>query len=220
MTMHPAVWPVVVLILTIAGYFVLVRLGRRLFTGKFRAETAAAAMVVAFIIGSEWPYAQRDTTALSESPAAPANGNAAPGAPRDASQVCTSARLVGGAGKGYLDGARTQHTAGTRIATIRLQSSDELVLNGWATEPDSSRTAQSACPVVDGEIVHDVRVTYGALRPDVAAAFGNPGLTASAFEIDIPARRFSAGRHRVQAAAVSADGSARLVDGAATVIGP
>jgi hypothetical protein len=220
MTMHPAVWPVVGLILTIAGYFVLVRLGRRVLTGKFRAETAAAAIVVAFIIGSEWPYAERDTAALPPSPAAPAAGDAAPGAPREASEVCSSARLVADRGKGNLDGARTQRPAGTGIAAIRLRSSDELVLNGWATEPDSSRTAQSACPVVDGAIVHDVKVTYGALRPDVAAAFGNPGLTASAFEIHIPARRFSVGRHRVQAAAVSADGSARLVDGTATVIGP
>jgi hypothetical protein len=218
--MHPAVWPVVVLLLTIAGYFVLVRLGRRVFTGRFRAETAAAAVVIAFIIGSEWPDAQRDAAPISAAPAVPANGVSAPGAARDASDACASARLVGGPGKGNLDGVRTQPPASTGAATIRLRPSDELVLNGWATEPDLSRTAHSACAVLDGAIVRGARVAYGATRPDVAAAFGNPGLTSSAFEIDIPARQIAAGLHRVQAAAVSADGSARLVAGNATVVGP
>jgi hypothetical protein len=217
---NATVWAALSVAAAVAGYFALLHVGRRVFTGKFRAETAAAAIVVAFIIGSEWPYAQRDTAALPESPTVPANKNAAPGAPRDASRVCGSARLVGGAGKGNLDGARTQHPAGTRTSTIRLQSSDELVLNGWATESDSSRTAQSVCPVVDGTIVHGARVTYGSPRPDVAAALANPALTASGFEIDVPARQISPGRHRVQAAAVSADGSARLVAGTATVVGP
>jgi hypothetical protein len=221
--MSPIVWAVSTVVVAVAGYFLLLRVGRRVFTGKFRAETAAAAVVIAFIVGSEWPYGRGETPAVSAPVAAPVDaGSPLSGplsGPRDVSDVCRSARLVAGAGKGNLDGARVRRTA-VGVAPVELRAADELIIDGWAAQSDLSGTARGACPVVDGAIVRGGRVSYGAVRPDVAAAFGNPALTPSAFEIVLPARLIRAGRHRVQVAAVSADRSAQLVSGAAAVIGP
>lgn len=217
--MKSTVWAAASLIAAVAGYVALSRLGRRVFTGKFRAETAAAAIVVAFIIGSEWPYGHSELPAAIAPSAAPVDAGSRPSGPRDVSELCRSARLVPAAGKGNLDGARVQRES-VSVAPVALRASDEFIIDGWAAEPDLSVTARGVCPVVDGTIVRGGRIEYGAVRPDVATAFGNPALIPSAFEIVLPARLIRAGRHRVQVAAVSADGSARLVSGVSTVIGP
>jgi hypothetical protein len=208
----------------IFGYFGLLWVAKRFFTGRYRAETAAAAVVVAFTIGVSWPRPEPSAGAVSQPPVGSAAAVAPPAGSSgaDVGAVCASARLTTDTGRGYLDSTDVQ--SGKVVAPAepdaQLRIDDIFIASGWAADPNLKGPPASVCVVIDGKILSGVRVLYGTNRPDVATAYQNGALASTGFTISVPAVRVPAGLHRIQAAAVASDGAAALLPGGVRISGP
>lgn len=208
----------------VVGYFGLLWVGKRFFTGRYRAETAAAAVVVAFTIGVSWPRSEPSTSTVSQLPAGAPAAVAPPAGSSgaDVGAACASARLTTDTGKGSLDSTDVQ--SGTAVAAAepdaQLRTDDVIIASGWAADPNLKGPPASVCVVLDGKIISGVRVLYGTNRPDVATAYQNGALASTGFTISVPAVRVPAGLHRIQAAAVTSDGAAALLPGSVRIGGP
>lgn len=205
------------------GYLGLRQAGRRFFSGPYRAEVAAAAIVVAFALGISWPHANSAEVAGSPPPVAVAPAAPPPAAAArvtDVAKACAEARLSAAAGKGNVD-AGAVVTGGTEVPAGPLpevHKGDTFVLRGWAANSDLNAPTAAACIIMDGKVVVATTGVYGGNRPDVAAAFNSPSLVPTGFQLLVAASAIPLGRHRIQAAAVAADGTASVIAGSRALI--
>ena len=197
----------------VLGYFALLWGARRFFTGRYRPETAAAAVIAAFILGASVPRYRSPAAGVASPPAA-AFPVVSPTAV-DASTACSTAHLTKGIGKGHIDtvGVQARSDGVTASFNGRLHVNDLLVLSGWAAEPQIPAPAASVCVLVDGKIAARAKILYGSNRPDVATAYHNAALAATGFSASVSAATLAPGPHRIQAALVAADGSAAVLPG-------
>lgn len=208
----------------VIAYFGLLWLGRRFFAGRYPAELASGAVVIAFAIGVNWPYWPRPQSSAREAPSVsrpvPAAAPLANPLGADVGGACREARLTSAAGRGHLDAALIR-AGGTSLPVrpeTRLQNGEMLVAEGWAANAALDGPAASVCAVLDGEILARVNVLYGATRLDVASAYKRDALSPTGFAIVIPADRLTPGKHEIQAAALTAEGSARVLSGSVRVV--
>jgi hypothetical protein len=205
----------------VLGFIVLTWLARLVFHERFRAELAAAAVVLAFAAGAIWPFSERRaaSTEVATAPAAapPAAVHMVPG--RDVSLGCRTATLRSPKGHGSVDvvGVRANGEVVPVAAGGSVAPADVLVVKGWVANRALSGPAAGVCLVVDGALIRQASSVYGATRPDVGAAFHRDALNDTGFVVSLPASQLTAGVHTISAAAVAADGSASLVDGGATI---
>ena len=86
-------------------------------------------------------------------------------------------------------------------APVAVQAGDDLSVRGWAFDPATQRSAERFVYRVDRGPWRDA--AYHIPRPDVAAAFGLPGVLASGFRADVAAGALSPGTHRVAFATIA-----------------
>ena len=213
---------VILLICFYVGRFIAMR-----FPGStLVANILAAAIVVAFVIGSlVRPFggqtatvASVDTPAATAAPAASAvttpapTTSVAPVRVRDVSGECRhplASPNAGGIGSFDVLAAGANGTAaiaqGASIARHR-----EYVALGWGVDDDRQNPAVAVCLLIDGKVAVRAKSLYGAVRPDVAQALNAPGLGEAGFSILIPPDSLSAGAHTLAVAILSKDKSFRI----------
>jgi len=206
----------------VLGFLVLRWLGRFVFHERYRAELAAAALVLAFTVGAIWPFSERIRPS-TESAAAPAAAPAAPPSQpvpgQDVSRLCRTATLKAAAGHGSVDvlGVRTGDQIVPFAGNGSVKQGDVLAAEGWVADQGLTQPASGVCLVVDGALVRDASSVYGGTRRDVAAAFHRDTLTNTGFAVFLPASKLVPGAHVISVAAVAADGSAYLITGGRTI---
>jgi hypothetical protein len=197
------------------GFFVLRYAGQRfVFHEPRRADIAAAAVVLAFVIGAYWPLSDRLGAGPDALPAAGPGSSSvaapalAPAALHDVSSECTNKKLARTSEYGVFDslsGSEKWPKDIPRRADVR--GTAFYVARGWAAVLEGRVTpAKAVCLVVDGNIESRATTFYGAARPDVAAAFSVPALNPTGFTIFVPPALLS-GHHHVQAAVEKPDGT-------------
>ena len=210
---------VILLICFYVGRFIAMR-----FPGStLVANILAAAIVVAFVIGSlVRPFGgQTATVASVDTPAATVQPAAATPAPatsvapariRDVSGECShlpAAPNAGGIGSFDVLAAGTNGT--TAIAQgASMGRNQEYVALGWGADDDRQSPAVAVCLLVDGKVALRAKSLYGAVRPDVAQALNAPGLGDAGFKILIPPGSLPAGAHTLAVAILSKDKSFRI----------
>jgi hypothetical protein len=91
-------------------------------------------------------------------------------------------------------------------ATVSLKDGAGLSVLGWAIDPRENQAAGSVFLNIDGR--RDIVLSYGALRPDVAAYFKNSAYLGTGYEGKVSAQSLGAGRHTLTFKVLAADGSA------------
>jgi hypothetical protein len=84
-------------------------------------------------------------------------------------------------------------------------------VGGWAIAPAPGAPLRGVCLVLDGAIRTGPTSLYGSPRPDVGAAYDREDAVMSGYEIRIPPRALPPGEHDLRVAAVTGDGSLRLL---------
>lgn len=221
--MKTAITALLYLFWIVLGYLGLLQAGRRFFTGRYRAEVCAGAVVIAFAVGLSVPRGGAADVAAPAPPVAVSTASLPPppAVPvTDVAKACGSARLSAAVGKGNMDAAAI--VSGGHEAPAGslpdVHPGDTLVLRGWAANPELKAPVAAACAVIDGRIVASTKGLYGAIRPDVAAAFATPSLAATGFQLLVASSAIPLGHHRIQTAAVAADGTATVISGSLALI--
>jgi lysozyme family protein len=105
-----------------------------------------------------------------------------------------TAIIVAGPPFGWVDRAID---AWTRSTTVGL--SDSLLVSGWAVDPHDGAPVTSVNILIDGNPAGSA--TVGQVRPDVAAAYGNPAYQNSGWSFTYAVSSLSVGPHTVTAVA-------------------
>lgn len=219
------------------GFLVLRYAGARfVFHEPRRADIAALAVVVAFVLGAYWPLTNHAASGgLSESPApaapaaapppvvpAPAAQGASAASPAlaaparvaDVSNRCKTAALHSQApANGFFDSLSDPQSPPQDIPRRADVGAEVYVVRGWATNRQGTGPAKSACLVIDGHIEPRALSFLGFPRADVAAALHLPGLANSGYAIVLGPSAVSRTGHRIQVAAEASDGSFSLLHG-------
>jgi phosphoglycerol transferase len=87
--------------------------------------------------------------------------------------------------------------------SVRVSSSDELRVSGWAVDHPSKSAANAVDVVIDRT---PFASTYGATRDDVAEYFQRPGYRDTGFTASIPGSAIAKGEHTLTLRVVAADG--------------
>lgn len=77
-----------------------------------------------------------------------------------------------------------------------MSFAESFDVHGWAFDPNFRRSADRFVYRIDGSAWNDA--TYHIARPDVAATLHLPKVADSGFDVVIPARTLSVGRHTLQ----------------------
>lgn len=199
--------------------FVAVRVvGVRYLGDPVRATVTAAAVVVAFGLGTLWPYGRSQSApVVTAAPAAqpiPPPTNDHPTVPlssagTDVRSVCSSAVTGATDVAGHVDlaGVVRGVVAEPKALPMMLHRGDQIVFMGWATDVRGTALARAACLVIDGKVVRDALVRYRLPRPDIASAYKNDGLLDAGFQIVAPVASIPVGPHRISVAVVASNGS-------------
>ncbi len=89
-------------------------------------------------------------------------------------------------------------------APIPVPATGSIILRGWAVDVRANGPASGVIVSVDEKT--NVRATYGAERPDVAEALGNPADQPSGFSATLPASSFTPGKHTISIKILTSDG--------------
>jgi hypothetical protein len=136
----------------------------------------------------------------------PAGAASAPGAAAFDCRRATHRRA--GSARGAIDSVASD---GAAPLGNRIEHGTAIVdVGGWAYAEDAAHSA-GACVVVDGNLVSAAAATYGIARGDVASAFGDAQMSASGFDVRLPAAALAPGTHRLEIAVVAPDGTYELV---------
>jgi hypothetical protein len=197
------------------GFFVLRYLGQRFyFHEPRRADVAALAVVLAFVLGAYWPLSVRfGSDNVAAPPAAAPAPAPAPGRVQNVSSNCKATALqVQPPGYGHIDSLSTSPGVPTDIpGGASIRGASFYVARGWVVDAGRSVPAKAACLVVDGHVEPKALSYYGYDRPDVAAGLHTPGLARSGFEILFRRDALTDGKHHIQVAAEAVDGSVWVV---------
>jgi hypothetical protein len=206
---------VVFLLLAIVIVFLILRwAGRSYFTGTYRADVFALAVVIAFAIGVFGPFWRHGESTPSAPPVALATASIPPPPPpRDVVAACASLPKPVGKAVGYLDVIGAVNAGKLTIESngFSLPRGSELEVVGWASDAVAKIPAKAACLTIDGVVRHDATASYGEARPDVATAFGVPVLAGTGYQLGLPAAALKPGTHAIGVVVLSAHGAATLV---------
>ena len=208
-----------IIVILLFAYVAIRQVGALFFKGPRRADVAAAFIVIAFGLGllvgerKEGPgEAGAPVTAVA--PSRPALAGALEPKSRDVSMECVSGRPPLGGGAGNVDSIAKQADAKVLPWNRVLDPAIPYTIIGWAVAPTRKSVAVAACLIIDGHTLGGVASQYGTPRPDVATSLNNDATRNSGFTITIPANALRAGKHNMQIAAKSSDGSLLVVTGA------
>jgi hypothetical protein len=192
--------------------FAVIRfLGVRFFNSpeKYRADVAALAVVVAFLMGLFWPFSNR--AASEQAPVAgsvPATAMPAaichtPG-PNRSKFIRGIRRAQGGHYSGAIDALLPDPNSS---ASTQFQTGCNIYANGWIADMDAKTPVPGIGFLIDSTKVVNSSVSYGHGRPDVAKAYNAPGLVLCGYEhAEIPTVGLRAGPHTIQPVVLSKDG--------------
>ena len=132
------------------------------------------------------------------------------------SAACTQKRdrPLASNGVGRLDAVVAGEAASQAVSNSgELSEQGQYAIVGWAVDPALNGPARGVCLVLDGRLDPRAASSFGGARPDVAAAYNNDRLLRSAYMIAISPDSLSPGRHEIQVAAISAEGSLATIGG-------
>jgi hypothetical protein len=198
-------------IIWIVVVFVIVRfLGERYFNSpeKYRADVAAAAIVIAFVIGLLWPFANH---AVSTAPPATQTAVVTPPPichtprPHYATVLHGTRRAQGGDYGGSIDSLLPDPTFPTSQTQFRIGCT--IYANGWVANVGAKTPVPGIGFLIDSKRLINVSPSYGNSRPDVARALGASSVVFSGFsQAEIPTTGLRPGTHTIQIVALSKDG--------------
>ena len=205
--------------------FSIVRfLGQRFFNSpeKYRADVAAIAIVIAFLMGLFWPFSNRATPEPPPATAS-ATATAVPVA------IChspepnqsTIIRGIGPAQGGHYSGAIDALLPDPNYPTTstQFQAGCNIYANGWVANMESKTPVPGIGFVIDSKRVVNATAAYGLLRPDVAHALNAPNLIRCGYwHAEIPTAGLRPGPHTIQVVGLSKDGKSYHAIGQSTTI--
>lgn len=191
----------------VVGFIALRWIGQRFFHEPRRAAVFAASVVVAFAVGTAWPFSGLRGGAPT-APAAPPVAPVAVAPGRDVGQICQSAHLVDAKALGSLDvvGDVIAGKPEQRPDAFVIDRAGTLLVSGWVADVDGKTAATAACLVIDGKIDPHASAIYGVARPDVGAAYKTDALVPTGYSLTLPVRDLPRGVHRVTVAVVPSSG--------------
>jgi hypothetical protein len=188
----------------VIAFFAVQYAARRMLHEPRRARTVTLGVAAAFaagelllVAGGRGPLIFPSAVATTVLPLVPAL--------RDVSASCTSRGTPAARGVGALDSLTDAYSRAVE-KNGRVETRGIYNLNGWAADRTMSGPAVAACLVVDGRIA-PARSMLGIVRPDVATAMAKKELAPSGFAVVFDAKTLRRGRHTLQVAARSNDGS-------------
>jgi len=96
-----------------------------------------------------------------------------------------------------------------------VESGTPLNILGWACSSDHTKLVAEVDLMMDDGLY---KIPYGQPRPDVAQAYGNPGLTNSGFAASFPAGDLGPGKHKIALRIIGADGKSYLQSPGLTIV--
>ena len=195
------------------GFFVLRFIAVRIFHEQRRAEIASGAIVIAFAMGTLWPYSTRfgtstqptaiQTTVAHASVPDPTATTQQQNAVIDVTKECRSARgpFAEKLDVGSIDVIRTipaKPTAQSMTIADDVPHLTSLFVEGWAADRSVKRPARAVCLLVDGRMLLTGTDRVGVRRPDVASGYHRPELATSGYQISIPSSALRPGVHHLR----------------------
>jgi len=216
-TFFTVIWIVVI-------FSIMRFLGQRFFNSpeKYRADVAATAIVIAFLMGLFWPFSSRAT---SEQPPATASATATavPVAichspePNQSTIIRGIRPAQGGLYSGAIDALLPDPNFPT--TSTQFQTGCDIYANGWVADMESKAPVAGIGFVIDSKRVVNASASYGMRRPDVAHALNAPGLIRCGYwHAEIPTAGLRPGPHTIQVVALSKDGKSYHGIGQSTTI--
>jgi len=95
----------------------------------------------------------------------------------------------------------------TILPDVPIALDATITLVGWCADPRTRAPAQGLFLIVDARSRIVERISYGGMRPDVAAHFASERLTRVGYSISIDAARLGRGSHSLQIGAIASGGS-------------
>ena len=176
----------VTFICIVVGFIALRFLGKRFFDQKYRADVVAAAIVLAFLVGTVWPLSHPSTPPPATAAVVPATPQPAvatvcytPG-PVDRSHGAHLS-LKQATGKGYAGAIDTLSSDPGATQPPNSQAGCNIYASGWVANMAEKVPARGVVLVVDSRDVINATPAYGVLRPDVVKFFGAPNLLRTGF---------------------------------------
>ena len=213
-----------VTLIWIVVIFVAVRFfGQRFFSSpeKYRAEVAAVAVAVAFLMGLFWPFSSR--TASENPPTAAAT--AAPAAlavchspsPHQSTVIRGIKQAQGGRYSGAIDALLADPNVAA--SSTQFQVGCTIYANGWAADTENKKPLSGIGFLIDSKRVLNASAAYGQRRPDVAKALNAPGvLKCGYWHAEISTVGLRPGPHTIQVVGLSSDGKSYHTFGEPTTI--
>jgi hypothetical protein len=205
----------ILLLVIVVVFFILRWVGRNYFTGSYRADVFALAVVIAFAIGVFGPFGRSGGASQATPPvaSAPTAAIPPPPPPHDVAAICASVTKPVGKGAGYIDviGAVNEGKLTIESDGFSLPRRAGLEVVGWASDGSTKIPAEAACLTIDHVVRHDATAIYGQNRPDVAAAFQAPVLAGTGYQVGLPATALKPGMHTIGIVVLTARGAGTLV---------
>ena len=212
-------------IIWVVVIFSIVRfLGQRFFNSpeKYRADVAAIAIVIAFLIGLFWPFSNRGTpeqapaTASAPATAVPEAVCHSPG-PGQSTVIRGIRPAQGGRYSGAVDALLPDPNF--PATSTQFQAGCNIYANGWVADMETKTPVPGIGFVIDSKRVVNVSAAYGQRRPDVAHALNAPSLIRCGYwHAEIPTAGLRPGPHTIQVVALSKDGKSYHSIGQSTTI--
>lgn len=202
----------------VIGFIALRVLGARFFNQKYRADVVAAAIVLAFVIGTLWPFSNRMGMQNGSAPNSAASAAAEPNKLNLTEAVVSQLRPLEGTNDiGSLDVLQATPNDFAR-SMAAFQKGSTIYASGWVGDGGAKAPIRGAVLVIDAKIIVDATPLYGQPRPDLARAFGPGMLNAGFLNVPIPTAGLSKGRHVIQAAGVTDDAKGYYLVGTPRVV--
>lgn len=186
-------------------YITMYRLFRARSASRVRIVGFAAASAVAMFVGG---------TFLAVTPtASSAEPTVASVQPAHSFSCARRVRTAANVARGVLDDVRIANRTASPGESLLVARPEIISLRGWGADAAARLPLAGVCLTVDGKIVGNANVVYGSARPDVAAAFTQPALSATGYEISVSSVELPTGRHFISVVGVTADGRDERIGG-------
>jgi hypothetical protein len=93
----------------------------------------------------------------------------------------------------------------TLVPGATVPSSATIRIVGWCADPQARAPGSMLLAIVDAKRRLNVTRDYGRRRDDVARDLATPALSASGFDVDLPAAELGPGPHDLRVAVVTVD---------------
>lgn len=205
------------LVWVVVLFFAIRFAGQRFFHENYRADIAAIAVALAFVVGALWhPFSYNNANTTAAGPVvATLCYRSSENSPQE--KVALDLRqAAGGDYVGSLD-SLSPEPDGAQPSVFNVDCN--IYANGWAAHMSTRNPASGIVLVIDSRRVVNATQVYREARPDVAKALGSATALNTGFsEAPIPTSGLAAGPHTIQLGALSSDGKSYYLIGTPTTV--